>query len=479
MKRRLLGASMTFRWRVTLAAGASVLLAVASASVVTYFLVRADLRTQMDQSLLAGGDRQAQEQLVHRIGVRESSDEPVLRMTEDLDGEMPSAGTIVLRVVGDNWVQIVRDGQIEASYGNGELPLAPEVHALAQAGEGDHFYDTSVNGTPVRVRAVALEDAVLLIGRGLGELQETLRQLAFRLSLITAFGVVVAMGIGRAVAATAVRPVHRLSDAAEMIARTGDLSHQITESGRDELGRLARSFNTMLDALEASVTRQRQLVADASHELRTPLASLRTNVEVLRRADELTSSEREQLRRDVEVQLTELSRLVENLVELARGDLDRESTDETFDLGRVVSEVAGQMGRQHPLSDIRVSGAGSQLHGSEAGVRRAVANLLDNAVKWSPPEEPIEVEVGPAGVTVTDRGPGIDPEDLPHIFDRFYRSKRARGMPGSGLGLAIVKQVAESHNGTVLASNLPGGGARFELHMETTAGDAPKVQRPE
>jgi two-component system sensor histidine kinase MprB len=260
-----------------------------------------------------------------------------------------------------------------------------------------------------------------------------------------------------------------VAEVADTVAETGELAHHIPVSSGDDLGRLAASFNAMLDALSESLTQQRQLVADASHELRTPLATIRTNVEVLTRADELTPDDRVTLIRDTVAQVEELTRLVEDLVELARGD-GQEEPFTAVDLDDVTHRAVEVAARIHPSLAFRVDTVPSRIRGAPGRVSRAVSNLIDNAAKWSPPDAEVEITVGEGTVTVRDHGPGIDPVDLPHVFDRFYRSPRARTMPGSGLGLAIVKQVADSHDGSVTATTATGGGARFVLQFPTSGG---------
>jgi two-component system sensor histidine kinase MprB len=279
-----------------------------------------------------------------------------------------------------------------------------------------------------------------------------------------------AAAIGRLVAAAAVAPVHRVAEAADTVAQTGELSHHIAVPGSDDLGRLATSFNTMLDALGESLARQRQLVADASHELRTPLATVRTNVEVLTRAEELEPDDRATLIQDTVAQLGELTRLVGDLVELARGDGQQEPLTlvDLDDLTRRVVDIAR---RNHPSIAFRVDGSPSMIRAAPTRVSRAVTNLIDNAAKWSPPGAEVEIVIRDGTVTVRDHGPGIDPADVPYVFDRFYRSPEARTMPGSGLGLAIVKQVADSHGGTVTAATADYGGALLTLRFPTVGGD--------
>ena len=259
-------------------------------------------------------------------------------------------------------------------------------------------------------------------------------------------------------------PVQRLTRAAEDVSETGDLSQRIDAQGKDELSRLAATFNTMLGALEDSARSQRQLVSDASHELRTPLTSLRTNIEVLARDEALPPEDREQLLRDVTEQLTEMTALIAELVELARGDLTP-ADPEDVRLDLVTADAIERTRRNRPGVVFKPELAESMIRGVPATIERAVSNLLDNAAKWSPPDGEIEVTVRDGELTVRDHGPGIDEEDLPYVFDRFYRAPTARGMPGSGLGLAIARQVAEAHGGTVTAERADGGGTLMRLTL--------------
>jgi two-component system sensor histidine kinase MprB len=248
------------------------------------------------------------------------------------------------------------------------------------------------------------------------------------------------------------------------VTETGDLSERIESRGQDELSRLASSFNTMLGALEQSTQAQRQLVADASHELRTPLTSLRTNIEVLAGNRRLPAGERERLLHDVVEQLGEMTTLIAELIELARGDQPlAEHEDVRLDL--IAADAVDRARRNRPNVTFTTSFAESLVHGDRATIERAVGNLLDNAAKWSPADGEVEVHVQDDEVIVRDHGPGIDDEDLPFVFDRFYRARSARGMSGSGLGLAIVRQVAEAHGGSVFAERAEGGGTRMTLRL--------------
>src|SRR5207249_4240916 len=247
----------------------------------------------------------------------------------------------------------------------------------------------------------------------------------------------------------ALAPVKRLTEATEKVTVTGDLSERIDTRGQDELSRLAASFNTMLAALEESTRAQRQLVADASHELRTPLTSLRTNIEVLASDRTLPPGERERLLKDVIEQLGEMTTLISELIDLARGEQQMAEPEEVR-LDLVAADAVERARRNQPAVTFVTDLQESVVHGMPSTIERAVANLLDNAAKWSPPGGNVEVGVRDGQVTVRDQGPGIDEQDLPYVFDRFYRASSARGLPGSGLGLAIVRQVAEAHGGGVV-----------------------------
>jgi two-component system sensor histidine kinase MprB len=220
----------------------------------------------------------------------------------------------------------------------------------------------------------------------------------------------------------------------------------------------------MLGALEESTRAQRQLVADASHELRTPLTSLRTNIEVLASERSLPAGDRERLLTDVVDQLGEMTTLIAELIELARGEQQAAEPEEVR-LDLVAADAVERTRRNRPAITFTTDLEESVVHGMPATIERAVANMLDNAAKWSPPGGEVEVAVRGGSVTVRDHGPGIAEEDLPHVFDRFYRASTARGLPGSGLGLAIVKQVAEAHGGDVVAERAEGGGTRMTLRL--------------
>ena len=445
---------MTLRARVTLATGLAVLLVVASVSVAVYFIVRGNLRDQVDDSLRHG----------HQD-----------RVAAVTDHRLPSALPDDLPLVDQFFMQTLdRDGQILSAFDDRPLPVDNEVLAVVRGERKDVFLDAEVDGAAIRIYAVSTTSGTTVVfGRSLEEVERALRQLVLTHLAISIVAVALAAVIGRLVAATATGPVRRVAEAADRVARTGELSHHIAVPGGDDLGRLAASFNTMLDALSASLDQQRQLVADASHELRTPLATVRTNVEVLARADELSLEDRTALLGETVSQIAELTRLVGDLVELARGDGQDEAFD-VVDLDEVVRRAVETVGRNHASVMFRVDARPTPVRGAPGRVARAVSNLIDNAAKWSPPGAEVKVTVRDGVVSVRDHGPGVSTADLPQVFRRFYRSPEARTMPGSGLGLAIVKQVADSHGGTVTASAAPGGGALFVLRFPVTSLPAPR-----
>jgi two-component system sensor histidine kinase MprB len=326
-----------------------------------------------------------------------------------------------------------------------------------------------LDGVPHRVVAVrAGAGTALVLVQSMESNQDALERLKVILLVSSIAGVAAAGVAGWAVAANGLRPVRRLTAATERVARTAELT-PIEVTGRDELARLTTSFNAMLQALDASQERQRQLVADAGHELRTPLTSLRTNIELIGQAADnterhLTDEQRHEIMGDVRAQLEELTTLVGDLVELARDEpLSRDP--EPLDLADVVTQAVDRVRLRAQEVEVEVDLTPWMVIGEPQLLERAITNLLDNAAKWSPPGGTIRVTLREGRVTITDEGPGIAAEDLPHIFDRFYRSSEARTLPGSGLGLSIVKRAAERHGGTVEVSSPPDGGTVFTLTL--------------
>jgi two-component system sensor histidine kinase MprB len=273
--------------------------------------------------------------------------------------------------------------------------------------------------------------------------------------------------------------VTRLTRAAERVATTQDLAASIDVRRRDELGRLASSLNAMLAALDTSREQQRELIRDASHELQTPLTSLRTNVEVLAGRPGMPETERRRLLADVSQQVAELTALMDNLVELARdSDTPTEETAE-IDFDRLATDAIDRARLRAPDVTIELDLEPTRVEGRRHQLERAVVNVLDNACKWSPPGGQVDVRLRNGTITVRDHGPGIDREDLPRVFDSFYRAPAARAMPGSGLGLAIVRRVVDAHGGSVALEPAPGGGTVARIHLPAAGVDyGPFDRRP-
>ncbi|MDO5067323.1 MAG: HAMP domain-containing sensor histidine kinase [Propionibacteriaceae bacterium] len=355
-------------------------------------------------------------------------------------------------------------------------PTSADV-ALARMQVGQRVRSfTSEDGTSYRLVAVPTRafDAegrwagyAVLYARPMEALDATLRSLWIVILFSSIVGIITTTATALWAAQTALGPVRRLSNAVKNVTHTDQLT-PIRIYGKDDLGELTQSFNLMLKSLATSREQQRQLIADAGHELRTPLTSMRTNIELLVADDKsgmLPEGARSEILDDVSAQLGEFSALVGDLVALTRDDhLQREP--ERLDFSEVVEAALARAERRGPNITFHTDLVPVAVLGDASTLERAVTNLLDNAVKFSPSDGAIWVELSGEGVlTITDSGPGIAPEDLPHIFDRFYRSDRARNTPGTGLGLAIVAHTVEAHAGTVKAGNHPGGGARFTLRL--------------
>jgi len=333
-------------------------------------------------------------------------------------------------------------------------------------------------GEPYRIVAVPLSDGehnyALVLGRPLGPTNQILRILAF--SLLT-FGLAAALAAGATgwvIARSGLEPIRRLTSAVARVTETNVLA-PIELGGMDELTDLTRSFNAMMSNLASSRDRQRRLIADAGHELRTPLTSLRTNVELLVADDRqgmLPPGARSEILRDIAAQLGEFTTLIGDLVHLSREDLS-DPDPEPMDLRDVVSNAVERAQRRGPGLKFDVELDPLYLVGEPESLERAITNLLDNAVKFSPPGGTVRVRLEGDRLRISDEGPGIDEEDLPHVFDRFYRSSTARTTPGSGLGLSIVAQTIKAHGGWVKAGRSAEGGAEFTIRLPG-AGESPE-----
>jgi two-component system sensor histidine kinase MprB len=446
---------MSFRARLALVAAAAVALAIIAASFVVYFVVRDQLRSTVDSSL--------------RTTAAQLATTPVhdFNHFSAPPSELGGAPGYPQIVNSNGDVFLPRGADIS-------LPVDKSVTEIAQRGSGTSFMDARVNGVHIRIVTFPYElqpGIAVQIARPLTEVDHSLGRIENYLILIGGGGIAIAAALGLAVSRAALAPVRRLTATTETVTETGDLSQRIETDGRDELGRLAASFNAMLGALEESTRAQRRLVADASHELRTPLTSLRTNIEVLASDRRLPPGERERLLNDVIEQLGEMTTLISELIDLARGEQQTAESEEVR-LDLVAADAVERARRNSPSVNFVADLEESVVYGVPSTIERALANLLDNAAKFSPPGGDVEVGVRDGTVTVRDHGPGIDDEHLPHVFDRFYRAPSARGLPGSGLGLAIVRQVAEAHGGGVLAERAEGGGTRVVMRVNGNALDS-------
>ncbi len=362
------------------------------------------------------------------------------------------------------------DQTIRGGSRNAAATIGSPEFRVAEGRDDWSARTVTIGGEQFRVVAVPADRGeALILAQSLAPTQQMLDRLGLVMLFFGLAGMISAGLAGWAVARNGLRPVRRLTTAVEEIARTERLE-PIPVEGNDEVARLAVAFNAMLTALAASQARQRQLVADAGHELRTPLTSLRTNLDLLAQADSstaLTAASRRELMADVRAQISEMTTLIGDLVELAREGPATTSV-EPVELAAVVTQAVTRVRRRTTTVEFDVHTEPWWVTGDPNALERAITNLLDNAAKWSPPGGRVKVELSRGTVMVTDEGDGIPEGDLPHVFDRFYRSAESRTMPGSGLGLSIVKAVADRHGGSARAGKGPDGGARFWFEVPGT-----------
>ena len=347
-----------------------------------------------------------------------------------------------------------------------QIPVSSADRAIAAEGGEARIEDAKAGDTSLRVLTQPLAGGTAIqVARSLEDTNQTLNTLIVILAVVSAGGVALAAALGPVVARAALAPAGEVSDAAEKVAETHDLTHRIEVRGDDELGRLAASFNEMMAALERSEAAQRRLVADASHELRTPLATLRTNIETLGRSDRIDPGERRRLVADVTEELEEMTQLVGDVVELARAPGQDAIARQDVALDELARDAIERAERRARGISFERSFQPSLVHADPQRLGRAISNMLDNATKWSPPGGRVEVDVGEGRVTVRDHGPGFPEGELDRVFDRFWRADEVRGKPGSGLGLAIVQRVAEEEGGSARAWNAGDGGAVVRLEL--------------
>jgi two-component system, OmpR family, sensor histidine kinase MprB len=474
---------MTLRARIAAAAGLAVAVAVVGAAIVLYLAVRSDLRGQIDRSLTERAQALAAAPSSPPFEAGRARKDGFAGRPSFVPGRgragtgpgngrrgFPQAVQPARFGGASGYVEFISpSGAVQVPGGQSASPsIAPNAtdRAIAASGRGRAWSDRTVKGTRLRVLTIGGGSlGAVMVARPLTEVDHELSEILLILLLVGVAGIAIAALLGALVARTALAPIARFTARAETLAGSLDLAQRLEVTGRDELARLAGSFNATLDALERSVEAQRHLIADASHELRTPIASLRANIQILQDAGRLAPEDREGLRQDIIDELDELTSLVSDVVELARGSRS-ETTREEVRLDEIVDEALVRA-RRRGEARFAVALQPTVVRAEPERVNRAVSNLLDNARRWSPPDGLIEVALRDGVLTVRDHGPGFEEADLPHVFERFYRAAAARKLPGSGLGLAIVRQAAEAHHGYARAENAPGGGARLQVSFGT------------
>jgi len=444
---------VSLRGRVAIAVGAVVFGALAIVAAVIYPAVGANLRGQEDASLVQ-----------------------VAKEVPTIEGKLKQSRTPVGQLVpfGSTQLQIVPDAAVGPT--DGFVGITGHDVQVADGHDQPYFHDEAYGSVVYRIYTTQFPgNRGVLVRVALPEAAASSTQtaLGWLLVALVPAGAIGAAVVARLAAGRVLRPVGQLTDTVERIRATGDLSAPIETPGRDEISRLGQAFAAMTAALDESVGAQRRLVADASHELRTPLTSLITNLELL--AERPHDPSAPALAAAALAEAGELRVLINDLVELARdGQAPLHIEDVRLDLAaeRVAARAAGRTpGLRYEL-DCRPT----LVRGDPDALERAISNLVDNALKWSPPDGRIRISAAGGTVEVSDDGPGIPADDLPYIFDRFYRSARARALPGSGLGLAIVRRIADMHNGTVEAIPLQQG-VKFRISMPEIVVDQPTPER--
>jgi two-component system sensor histidine kinase MprB len=488
---------VSLRLRIAAVGGVAVALAVLAAAVGIYLAVRSDLRGQIDQSLTQraqeffgapapgdhagpGDDLPSAGKGTSGTGAGGGAVPRALHARLDDRGPLPNFVQPGRFGGAAGYVQFVSaKGAVDAPGGQGSTPQIPPSardRQIAASGHGRALSDRTVKGTHLRVLTLgtaaasgargagttgAAAGGAVMIARPLSEVDHDLHRILLILLIVGVAGIALGAVLGALVARTALAPIVRFTRRTESLAGKLDLSERLDVSGGEELERLATSFNRTLDALEHSLLAQRQLIADASHELRTPIASLRANIQTLEDAHRLAPGEQQRLRADIIDELDELTTLVGDVVELARGSRAPSERGEVR-LDELADEAVARTRRRGELS-FELDLQPTVVRGEADRINRAISNLLDNARKWSPPGGVVEVSLRDGVLVVRDHGPGFGEHELGKVFERFYRSESARKLPGSGLGLAIVRQAAEAHGGYARAANAEGGGARMEV----------------
>ncbi|MFF7645380.1 ATP-binding protein [Streptomyces canus] len=474
--------SLPLRSRLALLVAAAVAFAVAAVSVTCWFIVQGKLYEQLDRDLQRGTDGPQQVRQMQQAQFA-------------LDNcSRTSQGTGVFR---GNYTQVVTESGKVCVFGDsvGTVEVARADENAIKNADRDKLYfrnGTDDDGSAVRVMTQPLGATVtqtgetgpkvgILVAVSLKSTQSTLNDLALILLLVSGVGVLGAGAAGLAVARAGLRPVDKLTEAVEQVARTEDLGIRIPveDDAEDEVARLSRSFNSMTSSLANSRELQQQLIADAGHELRTPLTSLRTNIELLTRSEEtgrpLPEADRKALLASVKAQMTELAALIGDLQELSRSEGQRGERVQVVSLEDTVEAALRRARLRGPELTINASLEPWYTRAEPAALERAVVNVLDNAVKFSPEAGTIEVRLSDGVLTVRDHGPGIPAEELPYVFDRFWRSPSARALPGSGLGLSIVARTVQESGGEVTLGHAEGGGTIATVRLPGAPSPPPEA----
>jgi two-component system, OmpR family, sensor histidine kinase MprB len=466
---------LSLKRRIAAAAAVAVAAVAVALSVTGYFSTRSaligqirnDLRVQAQHFLAPGPGH-------HRFGQSEGDQgQPPGGGSPGYPGPPGLGGASgYFQVVGP-------DGMIMQG---GKLPVTGQVLGIARNRSGSAYFSATVQGHDEEIYAVwdPGDQHVVMVAEPLTDTDSVLGGLLLTYGLLFGGGILLAGLLGLAISRSALRPIERFVRQTERVTSSLDEPTRLEEAGPEELSRLAGSFNQTLDALERSIEAQRHLVADASHELRTPIAALRSNIQIFLDAGRLPAEDREGLQQSILAELDELTQLVSDVLELARGSSAGRRVEQV-ELDVLVREAVERARRRAPGLEFELELEPSVMTADPDRVGRAITNVVDNARKWSPPDGRIEITLRGLMLAVRDHGPGFDERDLPHVFDRFYRADSARRLPGSGLGLAIVKQAAQAYGGSAWAANAPGGGAIVTVRFgpEGEAGNAAVSARAE
>ncbi len=460
---------MTLRTRLAVALAMLSAVAATTAAAIAYASTSGRLASEVNQSLTQAAARVVSASSAMGPGTAMMGQAGSAPMASQMMGGQGPLGALGLVVV-----QYLRpDGHLVSVQGQVPLPVLGRDRRIARSGGAAWLRSEAVGQSEYRVLTEPLPGGgAVQLGRDTSEDAALLGSLRWRLGLLDLTIVLVAAAVGWLFARRFVRPLRHLALAAERVASTGRLDVQVETGSADETGRLSQAFSVMLGSLAELRAQQQHLAEDAGHELRTPLTSLRTNVDILRRHETLPAATRSRVLGALDSELSELTALVNELVEL-NADRHQEEAVEVVRLDEVAEEVV-ERARQRSGRPITLKAEPCAVTGQPRALARAVSNLVDNALKFSPPSSPVEVSVRSGRAEVRDHGTGLGAEDVPRVFDRFYRSAAARSKPGSGLGLAIVSQVAEANGGWAFAGNHPDGGAviGFELpcvpHVEAS-----------